>query len=115
MLSELRQRWGSVSPPFFQKVRRLGVRVGALGAGLLALPPLVGAVDGLHASVTHAAALLGTAGGHLVLVGGAVAAVAGLAVDWNKVSPDDVPAVTPPQAVALVKEELDLPHDAPAA
>lgn len=70
-MKTLKDRWSSKTPTFWKKVQRVGLVAGALGAALIAAPIALPAV-------------LVTASGYLVAVGGVTAALSQLTVEDKK-------------------------------
>jgi ABC-type xylose transport system permease subunit len=74
-MKTLKDRWSAKTPTFWKKVQRVGLVAGALGAALIAAPVALPAV-------------LVTASGYLVAVGGVTAALSQLTVEDKKESED---------------------------
>ena len=70
-MKTLKDRWSSKTPTFWKKVQRIGLVAGALGAAIIAAPVALPAV-------------LVTASGYLVAVGGVTAALSQLTVEDKK-------------------------------
>ena len=70
-MKTLKDRWSAKTPTFWKKVQRVGLVAGALGAALIAAPIALPAV-------------LVTASGYLVAVGGVTAALSQLTVEDKK-------------------------------
>jgi uncharacterized membrane protein HdeD (DUF308 family) len=65
---EIKKRWNSKTPKFWKKVQRIGLVAGALGAALVSAPVTLPAV-------------LVSASGYLIAVGGVAAALSQLTVE----------------------------------
>lgn len=74
-MKTLEKRWNAKTPTFWKKVQRIGIVAGALGAALVAAPVALPAV-------------LVTASGYLVAVGGVTAALSQLTVEDKKDTED---------------------------
>ncbi|MDF7810685.1 hypothetical protein [Hymenobacter sp. YC55] len=96
---ELWQRLGSSTPKFFKKLIYL---FGSLAATSVAL---LTATEYLPTWLNPE--WLKTA----IAVSAGAIFVAKQAINWNKVNPEDVPAVPAPAAVELVNKEFGLPAD----
>ncbi len=72
---EIKKRWNSKTPTFWKKVQRIGLVAGALGAALVAAPITLPAV-------------LVSASGYLIAVGGVTAALSQLTVEDKSDSVD---------------------------
>jgi uncharacterized membrane protein HdeD (DUF308 family) len=70
-MKTLKDRWSAKTPTFWKKVQRIGIVAGALGAAIIAAPIALPAV-------------LVTASGYLVAVGGVTAALSQLTVEDKK-------------------------------
>jgi ABC-type xylose transport system permease subunit len=70
-MKTLKDRWTAKTPTFWKKVQRVGLVAGALGAAIIAAPIALPAV-------------LVTASGYLVAVGGVTAALSQLTVEDKK-------------------------------
>lgn len=102
MIAFLRELWArlrSSTPPFFKKLMVVFASLGLTAGGLLATAEYL--PDWLPVWVLKSA----------VAVSAGAVFVCKSVVDWNKTSPDDVPAVTPPAAVQIIKDAYDLPDD----
>jgi hypothetical protein len=96
---EFAQRLKSETIPFFKNLMYFFGSVAAASAAALAVPEYLPKwVD----PETLKTVIFGSGIGILVCK---------LPVNWNKTSPNDIPAVPAPASVLLVKQELDQPKD----
>jgi hypothetical protein len=74
--ADLIDRLGAPTPKFFKKIIKIGLTIGAIGGGLLAIPT----------SIVLLPAAIITAAGYMAATGTVAAFVAKTAVDWDKVN-----------------------------
>jgi hypothetical protein len=96
---ELWQRFWSKTPPFFKKIIYASITVATTCVAMLTVPEYL--PKWLDPEILKTA----------IAVASGMGLVAKLAINWNTVSPTDVPDVEAPKAVDIIKALTDKPED----